>query len=662
MPYLNEELLGRIPGYLEKDMKYYPDILLYQLNQAQYSSMWERLSSSKYLYTDGYVVRKTNWFMKVFQSFKGWLGFENHCHPEKISYNLNKLAYYGYTQRFRQPSFSLASGHSLSAEIRDLVVKDYDDATTAQLQRTLVNAYFRVEPHLALSTSDYGHRPNANHRFGDSWITINAWMQVPLLDPQDESLINEVIHHVHRRDIQPNQYIFLDKSQYARLAAQYYCSHAKSIIPPNFFMSWGWNDPRPSYLVQALAYDLDIEKQDPDAFIKYYLQQKKYKNAVHLMQFLTDEKKILSFILEVPETERGLVIEKDTQVAAVWAKYLIEKKQYSRAKFFYSNIEMLNPSAAFSLAIDEQDYVYAYDLFKRLESTHPFSMKERKTLAKIFFDEAEKNYDSGKICRESKRWSEAEPYYCNSLAQKKAAAHLNPTKEYLENVYTHKRLYALLLIDTDIELYEPAESNIAEIQKAILLLRECSAANGDELQYRKLALARGLMRRIDTLRENMSFTYSRIDLSDVTAQVEKHGASLSALIAALNEVITLLEGTKDNDLRLKLGKAHYLLADVQEFFNVNAPDINHHYKMAWEIVPENPFYALRLTEVFEEYIKPVRGPAVTSIKTMGYTVFDYVHWCDERWVKRKDIIHDIKDIHELPIESSTKKHGWSLSS
>ena len=661
MPYLNKELLGRIPFYYRKDMRYYPDILLYQLNQTQYSSLWGRLSSSKYLYTDGYVVRKTNWFMKIFQSLKGWLGFENHCHPEKISYALNKLAYYGYTQRFRQPSFSLASGYSLSAEIQDLVVKSYDDVTTGQLQRVLVNAYFRVEPHLDLRANDYGHRPNANFRFGDSWISINAWMHVPELDPQDEHLINEVIRRIHREDINPQPYTFLEKSKYARLVAQYYYNLAKSLVPPNFFMSLIWQDPRPSYLVQALTYDLDIEKQDPDVFIKYYLQQKKYINAVHLMQLLTDEKQILNFILAIPETVRDPLIVKDTQVATVWAKYLIEKKQYSRAKYFYSNLEELNPDAAFLLAIDEQDYEYAYDLFKRRGATHSFPMSERKTLAKIFFDEAERSYDSGKVCRESKRWGEAEPHYCNSLAQKKAAAHLNPSKEYLENVHTHKRLYALLLIDTDIELYEPAESNIAVVQKAIMLLRECSATNRDELEYRKLALARGLMRRIDTLREKISLTYPEIDFSALKAHVQEHQSSLSALIAALNETILLLEGTKDSDLRLKLGKAHYLLADVQTFFSVNAPDINHHYKMAWEVVPDNPFYALRLTEVFEGYIEKVRDSAVASLKAMGYTVFDYIHWFDERWVKRKDIIHDIKDIHALTIEPLTKKHGWGVS-
>lgn len=35
-------------------------------------------------------------------------------------------------------------------------------------------------------------------------------------------------------------------------------------------------------------------------------------------------------------------------------------------------------------------------------------------------------------------------------------------------------------------------------------------------------------------------------------------------------------------------------------FDINAPDINQHYKMAMKAVPGNPFYVLRVAELFEE--------------------------------------------------------------
>lgn len=96
MPYLNKKLFKRIPKHLKGFMEYYPDVSLFELNQIQYNHLWDQLSSSRYLWTNGYEIRPTNWFMHVFQTIKGWFGFDNHCKPEIISYNLNKLAFYGY--------------------------------------------------------------------------------------------------------------------------------------------------------------------------------------------------------------------------------------------------------------------------------------------------------------------------------------------------------------------------------------------------------------------------------------------------------------------------------------------------------------------------------------------------------------------------------------
>ena len=134
----------------------------------------------------------------------------------------------------------------------------------------------------------------------------------------------------------------------------------------------------------------------------------------------------------------------------------------------------------------------------------------------MFFDAGEKEYELGNPLRNSKKWQETEAYYIRSLEYKKSAYHLNPTKEYLEEVYTHKRLLAQLLIDADIEEHKPEASNIADITKAINLLKECNPQNQEEQNYHKYALANGLMRRVDTLREKIAFrtTSDRVTLKE----------------------------------------------------------------------------------------------------------------------------------------------------
>ncbi|HAZ7573001.1 hypothetical protein OQJ02_01225 [Legionella sp. PATHC032] len=658
MRYTNIELLKRIPQHLKGVMEYYPDVLLFQLNQIQYTHLWHELASAKYLYTNGYEIKPTHWLMYAFQTVKGWFGFDNHCQPEKVSYVLNKLSYYGYTKQFLQPDFSSMRNYSMSPEISALVVNSRDDLTTAQLQNKLVNNYFKVEPYLGINYSY--QKLNPNHRFGESWLHAREWGLIPQLDPQDDSLIAEVISTLDKNGISAKDLFFLQHSKYTKAAAQYYCDKAKNTIVPSFFFRLLWVDPRPRYLALALAYDPEIAKRDTQKFIEYHLGQKEYDNAFNLLGILNDSNLVLKFLLAIPEKERHALIQKDTAIAAIMAKYYTEKKQYLLATQFYSNIEEINPNAAFAIEIQEQNYEKAYDIFKKYKSSDLFSTPERKSLAKVFFSEAETTYVAGKTYRGNKNWEKAKQYYLQSLEQKKAAYHLDPSDEYLEDLYAHKRLYALLLIDADIDLNKAEDSDIASIQKAITLLRECHSNNKEEQEHHKRALATGLMRRVDTLREKIAFNYYSSDFNSIRKHKIQHQQDIAILIKTLEELIALLQGTQDKALRLQLGKAHYLLADVQCFFDINAPNINQHYKMAMKAVPGNPFYVLRVAELFEEEKNKLQKIGITQLKNMGYQVFDFLHWSEERWCKRDDIIHNVKDIHVPPSEPINNS-SWNFT-
>lgn len=648
--------MHRIPPHLKGIMQYYPDVFLFELNETQYIHLWNKLSSAQYLYADEYEIKTTNWFFYSFQRIKGLLGFTNHSHPEMISYALSKLAYYGYTKKFIQPDFSLMkNSYALFSEINGLLINDIDEEITEQLQNKLIKHYFSVEPYLNIKHSH--QMLDINHRFGDSWIKQKAFELIPQLDPQNDSIIDEVIKALDQANFSVNKLTFLKKSKYALAAATYYITQAKGIVPPNFLTRIFWKDPRPAYLAIALAYDSEIATKDTKEFIKYHIKQKEYQSAIKLLEFLDNPKIVLKFLLTIPEVERNSLIQQDTPTAAIMAQYYLEKKQYTVAQKLFKNIEEINPAVAFTISFQEGNYTQAYEIFKRKKSVSSFSVNKCKKLAELFFSNAEEAYQLGKNYRSHKNWEEAKKQYLISLEQKKAAYHLDPLNDYLEHVFTHKRLYALLLIDSDIDVYRPEDSDIAIIQKAITLLKECNSNNVEEKQHQKRALATGLMRQIDTLREKIAFTHSS-DIHFKTKEYKiKHQKVFSVFIKTLEELITLLEGTKDKILRLKLAKAHYLLADVQDFFDINISDTNQHYKKAMETAPENPFYILRVTEVFENSDKELRDKGIINLKQMGYTVFDFLQWSNERWVKRDDMIYKIKDIHQLFVGLDVISHN-----
>ncbi|AUH72755.1 hypothetical protein [Legionella sainthelensi] len=647
MVYFNTKLHRRIPANLHGVMEYYPDVELFELDQAEYTQLWQKASSAKYLYTNGYEIRPTNWFMYAFQSIKGWLGFSNNCHPQKVSFILNKLAYYGYVKQFKQPDFSSIKYGALSSEICGLVINKRNDETTAQLQKTLITEYFNVEPYLSFNESH--QRLYSTHHYGESWIRLNLWELIPQLDPQDDSIIADTLNALDKNQTLIES--FLPNSKYAHSAAQYYLGKAKNIQEPSFLLRLFWKDPRPDYLARALVYDPEIARQDTESYVKHYLKQKKYQDAFNLLEILipNNSKLVLKYLLEIPEIERNELIQKDSPIAAIIAQFHIDNMRYKSARQFYTNIEALSPIAAFNLEIEEHNYMHAYAIFKKHACFQHFSSPKRKELADQFFIDAETAYKHGKPLRDDKQWHEAEHYYLQSLELKKAAYALHPSEENLENVYTHKRLYALLLIDADRDLHKPEESDMKSIHQALLLLRECNSNIKEEQTYHKHALITGLMRQVDMLREKIAMKYS--DHSFINDHKLKHQKSISAFIKILKEIISLLEGTRDKPLRFQLGKAHYLLADIQDFFNINSPNINQHYKMAMEAVPDNPFYLLRVSEIFQEGKEKYQQRGISKLKQMGYKAIDYVHWFDERWVKRDRIIYDIKDIHEPPLKS-----------
>jgi hypothetical protein len=655
MRYVVSEQWSRISPELKDVVAYYPDVSTLQLNQIQYRYLWRHLIHSSYIYTNGTEIKPVGWFSYAFQSLKGWLGFANHCHPNKVNYVLNKLAYYGYVHQFEQPNFNLLTNYTLDEKIKDLVQGTYTDSTTEALQNSLVAAYFNAEPYLGIPHPQL----SAHHKFGESWLTLKIPELIPQLDPQDESLILRVIETFDNSGTEPSS--FIKHSKFAQKMAQFYCNKAKQTPAPSLLSRLVTSDPRPGFLTKALKYDPNIASQEAYRFTEFYMQQRDFENAYRLLHLLTDTSIVLRHLLAMPETIRSSLVIKDSPTAAVLAKYYLGKKMYPQAQKIYTDIESLNPDAAFCIAIREEKYTYAYELFTRLQTTTTFTVSEMKTLAHRFSVLGENEYASGKIERNKKNWNSAETYYGQSLMYKKMAYHLHPSAENLANVQAHKRLYANLLVDRDVDLHKPEDSDLANILKAITMLHECKPHNNEEKRYHQKALAKALMRRVDTLMEKISFTYTP-DSSGVRDHKKEHQGEIDAFIKTLEELIALLRGTKDRDLRGMLGKAYFLLADIKDMFDIPDPDIHKNYQLAQVSVPQNPFYILRVAEIFEdENHEKLINKGLPKLRALGYDAMDFYNWSNERWVKRDNIIHKIKDIHAPALESETTswlKMSW----
>lgn len=655
MPYYDSQLLSRIIYSRRKSAVYYPDINVYKMNPVQYTNLWQQLSSHKYLYTNGYEIKAVGWFTWVFESIRSWLfSLENHCHPKKIAYTLNKLVYYGYTQGYQQPDFSGLGEYAPSLTIQTLASKPYSDTSTQQLQIALIKEYFSCEPQLL--KQEYAKSLPSNHTFGLSWVYLNAAELAPNTNPQNDNAIHTIIKALDAPHFANTTVRFIENSKYAKAAAQFYCNKAKSVQLPNFIYRLMWTDPRPALLSHALIYDPTIATQEAEIFIDYHLSQKEYQSAVPLLELLPESPLVLKKILTIPQKERMRLVRKDGCLAQALAKYHIKNKDYSLAQELCSNIERIDPIAAFIIAFNQGAYKHAYELFTK-QTTLTFPSSQTKKLSNIFSELAEKEYDKGKELRIQGDLLAAQPYYLQSLYYKTAASTLVPSKENLEERSTHTRLYAQLILDIDIKAWRVEESNLSSVIKAITLLSQCRPSSPNEKQYHKKALAKALMRKIDCLKQRICVPFQ--EHHSYSTMIKEKGVHITPFIAALKDLIALTQHDRSNRYSIMRGKAHFLLADVQLHFGINAPDINHHYRQAMESVPNNAFYILRCSELFPLERDHLQCRGIPKFKALGFEMMDYLHWWEERWVKQDKIIYDIKDIHYAP-EKQTQPKTFSF--
>lgn len=649
MSLTREDLLWSLPEHSRDYLVYYPDILLFHHNVLQYEHDWKTLAQSKYLYTNGYQIQPTNWFFYAFQTVKGWFGFENYCDQKKINYTLKKFAFYGYLCGYSQTALASMNYYPIQPSYLDRVTGPKTEQTTHLLQTQLISDYVAsIEPQ---NRHPYLLRINNNYLYGEIWHHLKQWREIPFLDPQNMLLINKTIEQLEPLDSSPAHYSFQLHSQYAKQVAMYYLKLAKN---EKQSMLYGWNwlssaqKKAQKYLDRAQYFDRQTCSEELPSFIDYYLEKKDYDQAFQLINQLTDLSLALDYLLKhFTEELRLKLVQKDSPLAIVLAEHYLKNNNklasIELALTLDSKLEEHNPVAVFTLKVSKSHYEEAFNLFQKYKKTNPLPLEPRKTLATHFDELGEMCYEEGKKYKLSKDWGKAKRSYFDSMIAKKKAYFLTEFNEHKEDWYTHQRLYAQLLIQSDIE---NSEGQIETLIQAVNLLDNCHSENMEEKEYHQIALTQGLMRQVDYLIKKIEvpILYSR-DYETQKRHNTQHQPTFQQIKIILNRVIDLLKETKNESLKMQLAKAHFILGDMIMFFDLEEEYLTH-FRAAMDNAPENPFYLLRVSEKFELERPTLAEKGISLLKKLGYSVTDYADWDNERWEKEHKC-SVIKNIHDL---------------
>ncbi|WP_133129066.1 hypothetical protein [Legionella quinlivanii] len=665
MSIINKIAMGRIPKAYRSVMGYYPDLILYECNQNQFESKWQQLARADYIYTEGYKLRSAGRWRYYFESLKGWFGFTNHCDEHLVQLSLRKFAYYGYLKGYRTRETILK--HPLPQRFQQLVNQNYSSEISAELQRNLLNYYRNQSSCFPQFGSGRGISPPSY--YGSSFAALSLWDLIPCLDPQDSHLITQT-----RENLEPDlyqRYSFLNGSHYARAVANYYLAKAKEdkksmfygFSPINLFIE----NPQVKTqrnLGRALYYDSLIYLQDIEIYIDYFLEKKDVSSASNLILQLKDLTKACAYLIKHFNAAQHLgIVEKSSPLAIELTKhYLRDSKNIENIRMAMRldpGLEKREPAMVFRVLVANEEFEEAYTLYQGTSEKRDFDKTCCSQASVYFHQESEKKLKIGRDFRGTADWEKAASHYSQALTASRQAYELSPCNDRNEHYSSSKRFYAQILIDADeAENTDISKCKIAHILYAIKLLKSCQPTDSIEKQYHQKALVKALMRKVDYFCEliRVPATYSA-NLDVRKEHLAEHTKNFKRILESLKEIVTLLEGAKEREQKLILGKAYFLLGDINYFFDLNENNLQY-FRKAVDTVPLNPFYNLRYYERLVVKQETYRDRGIKKLKDLGFEVLDWLDWDKERW-DQDFRISNIKQIHLL--EDTAKPSGWFSS-
>ncbi|TAL63345.1 MAG: hypothetical protein EPN84_05095, partial [Legionella sp.] len=495
MPIYNVQSYLRIPKTKREAMVHYPDVILFDLNAGDYVRYWESLSQSQYLATNGYHIYPTHWLDYAWQTFKGWLGFTNDCHPETLYMSLHKLAYYGYLAGYDQRPLDSMLHYPLNPNFLCQAKQKRNDNVTVQMQKHLTNHY--------LTTSLYQHsyqRPS--HSFGSTWETLGFWQAIPALDPQDLGLIQRTVSHLVTNSEQ--KYPFISCSRYTAAAVEFYIAEANNAYKSLTFMMPSLSNSQAKMRKCAkAALDLDplCTDNDLELFIEYYLLEEQYDKAYELIARLPSVSKALKYLKDrfSPENLRRYV-PKDSPLGLQLGRYYLEKKDVGEAVNFVSDLNTFSPEHSFPYLVKQKQWYQAYQVFVDHKHSVTFEKNALKELANFFVKEGETTQqraaEAHKVVEDTQNWDEMTELYFQSMKSLDKAHQLYANDDISQHYHKYFRHYIQYAIEA--QFAQPAKTNIETIYKHLETLKKHMPDKKDKVHHEYIKLyVQGLMRCVD---------------------------------------------------------------------------------------------------------------------------------------------------------------------
>ncbi|MCL9685271.1 hypothetical protein [Legionella maioricensis] len=660
---LRLRLGGRLTRhYKAEGLVYLPDFMIYTIDEREYKAFWHGIKShpQNRLYTDGLQVYRVNWLQSLFQLFKGWLGFDNHCDPNKVEMTLAKIAYYGYLRGFHPVEFEEYAPSIISDRFKALISSERNNQNSAELQQLLMSYYLTHSPNFpALNQPILQAYP-----FGHTLVNEQLYTLVPSIDPQDAEIISQSIRGMYYQNTSAHSSDCFELSPFAEA----YAAHLVGERRFNEALIWS-ERVKINFKEQFIVFYISQRYHDPEALQKAIeliallfrsLNESEQSRAVNYIRQNFNIEEQLYYLQSHPEL-RAKVADAYLEEAKT------EKNRFTITKFILgdkvipllAHAVRLEPhildrdssmqdilmkeewtTYQFNEAIKDKRFHEAKELYKK----HPhfkFDKNKLLELRNYFVSEIESKTASIKTALEKEDLHLAEKTALQLVIIAKLIARITPQDNPLLAVTVE---YALTLFNIDKILHpEVKNADLKRLNKAQEVLNQLNLLNA--FPASRSALNKVLLRKINCLIEKVRVPVTFDDSWELRSDfVKEHKAEIDALKNNLQTFIALNEKNRSKEFRPILGKMHYLLGDVIYYFTRNKQDALPHFEKASEVMSENPYYRLRYFEITED---ERRHDVVNEIEEMGYLQHSkYRDWMTERW-HDEQFMSEGMDIHNI---------------
>jgi hypothetical protein len=694
----------RLSEQTKREYYFYPDILFYDLDKDQYVSEWSNLRQNQggYLMVKEGKLYRVNIFQFLFQTIKGWLGFEDACHPDKIKMAAMKFCYFGYLNGYPQDT---AIQSIKSWEIRyqpahsflSLCKSARNNANSHLLQKTMLNFYqehtqnFNLDqPKTSFATS-VNHPACVHYKFGQRYADHKEWNEFAALDPQNMDLITASLFYfpqkqetlpqstcrrmfaISQLNTMQTSLSVLAQNQNAHLKKWHLRTCELLELCPELKIDYiDFMLQLKSTLAEVDATERNSLRQDihtiistsfsPTGMILHIndlLLNKKYRLAFSFIEILATSKidNAVKFIEKNHNHLYGF-LQAGSALSQAYAKALVKTSNgYTTLFGFVGAGQYLKQAVALDPNLAHQDcaaYCFkkfikaskwdeAFQLLQQRRtaglSDAELTIDDRRALADYYTQQGNTIYTKARATR-AQDFQITEEKYHDSLAMMACAAEVLNEDNYIYNLNVHRRLCAQIILDAD---QRRGSCTSERIELALGYIDAITAAPSKQIDPHFIETHIRLLE--EKTHQLHQLCLNPDALASGSSAEPEHKAQcqqeLSQLMTKLDLLITLWQKMPKSKSNARLAAVYFLKAECINYFELSG-NAGEHYAQACRYAPNEPYYGLRYAEFYsdtdQQRYKEESSRALQLLPSHGKTASDYMHWFDERWLAKPERI------------------------